>query len=124
MEERCFFLLNGLSLVYRKADMMQVTKRMAKSTQRVAEKPSVVMQIMPSSGLAGNTIGGSVELLESSREKVKSPVETTRMILLTPTSSSSSGTSRRCLLTRLSSLGRVPPWRYTSIGRDWAGGGP
>lgn len=112
-------LLRGLSRTHRNVETRQETIMMPRRRIRVTANPGVVMQIiLLASSRTGTTKVEAVELEESSREKVRSPVDTTLMILLTPTSSEE--VSRRCLLTRRSSLGR--PCRYASRGS--AGGGP
>lgn len=109
------------------ADIRQDTSRMASSTISVAEKPTVVIQIMDDGSTVrmGNTMVLDELVAESSRANVKSPVDTTLMMRLTPTSSSSAGVDllySRCL-TRLSSRGRAEPiLAYTSSGGG--GGGP
>lgn len=129
-----FFRRCGMDLIRRQryADTRHDTSKMPSNTTNVAEKPTVVMQIMDEGSMVrvGNTI--VVEfVLESSRANVRSPVDTTLMMRLTPTSSSFSAGAAvvpvadllcsRCL-TRLSSLGRAEPiLAYTSSG---AGGGP
>ena len=111
-EAATFFseVAKGRNRTHRKADMRQEIMRIASRTTSVAANPGVVMQMRPataaSSLLPGNTIVGALLLPLSSREKVRSPVDTTRITLLTPTSfSGSDEVSRRCRLTLRSSLG-------------------
>lgn len=105
---------DDLSRTHNIDEIKQEINKIVNKKTRVAEKPNEVIHIMDtfsSNVSVGNTMTGAELLAASSSENVRSPVDTTLMILFTPTSSFSSAvgpTSRLCLRTRRSSRRELP----------------
>lgn len=98
---------------------------------RVTTKPGVVMQIIAALALVFSLRTGKIivdplgsPLFDSSMEKVRSPVETTRIMRLTPTAFWGVGIISRDFR-RLSSRGRpAAACKYASRGSGIGGGRP
>ncbi len=118
--ERAFSLEvseNGFVLMQRKADVRQEATRMAKRTTNVTVNPGVVMQMSPSSRAGKTIVSWLVPFNCSVIENDRSPDDTTRITLFSPTSASGSSWSEvertlRLLSSRLrcNNAGGGPYW--------------